>query len=130
MGYNKVKRKMKKLLLIALLIMVGSVIIGKTTNQQKSPKNIVEYNTTSIQGKVDVEIKDQVDDYGNYLGTVIMVYNNLSSSVYVKVVFKENGKKQHVVKHVPAGESKRAWYGNQTLEVVWDEIYWDYSPIN
>lgn len=130
MGYNLAKRKMKKLLLIALLIMAGSVIVGKTISQREPPKNIVEYNATLVQGKVDVEIKDQVDGRGTYLGTVIMVYNNLSSSVYVKVVFKENGKKQHVVKYVPARESRRAWYGNQTLEVVWDEVYWDYSPID
>lgn len=122
---------MKKYLLIALLIMVGSIVVGNTNtaDQQKHQKNIVEYKTTSIQGEVDVEIKDQYDDHGTYLGTVIMVYNNLYRSVYVKVVFIENGKKQYVVKYVPARESRRAWYGNQTLEVVWDEGYWDYSPI-
>ena len=122
---------MKKYLLIALLIMVGSIVVGNTNtaDQQKHQKNIVEYKTTSIQGEVDVEIKDQYDDHGTYLGTVIMVYNNLYRSVYVKVVFIEKGKKQYVVKYVPARESRRAWYGNQTLEVVWDEGYWDYSPI-
>jgi len=110
--------------------MAGSVIVGNTTRQYKSPNNIIEYKATSVQGEVDVEIKDQIDDYGNYLGTVIMVYNNLDRCVYVKVVFKENGNKQHVVKYVPARESRRAWYGNQTLKVVWDETYWDYSPID
>ena len=120
---------MKKLLLIALLIMTGNVIFGDAKGQEKYQKNIVEYKATSTQGEVEVEIKDQYDDHDTYLGTVIMVYNNLYRSVYVKVVFKENGKKQHVVKYVPARESKRAWYGNQTLQVIWEEGYWDYSPI-
>lgn len=120
---------MKKFLFIALLIMAGSVIVGNTTGQQKCSENIPVYEAFSVQGEVDVEIFDQVDEYDHYLGTIIMVHNNLNRSVYVKVVFKENGKKESVVKYVPAKESRRAWYGNRTLEVVWKETYWDYSPI-
>lgn len=108
---------------------MGSLISGNNTEYDYSLNDITKFKSASMQGEVDIEILDQVDDYGHYLGTVIMVYNNLSSSVYVKVVFKENGKKQHVVIYVGAEDSKRAWYGNQTLKVVWDECYWDYSPI-
>ena len=120
---------MKRFLLIALLIIIGSVIVGNTNGQQKRPEIIPMYEASLVQGEVDVEIYDQVDDFNTYLGTVIMVHNNLNRSVYAKVVFKENGKKQNIVKYVPAKESRRAWYGNRTLEVVWDETYWDYSPI-
>ncbi len=121
---------MKKYLLIALLIMAGSVIVGNTSNQQDCEKYTVEINRISENDEVEFKVEDQIDDHGTYLGTVIVIYNHLNSAVYVKTVFTENGKKNFVVNYVPAKGKKTAWYGNRTLKVIRKESYWDNSPID
>ena len=117
MGYNWAKEKMKKLLLIALLFLAGSVIVGNTTYQKKSQNHHFEIKITGYD--VDYWVEDETDEFGNYLGiTDIMVKNNLSRDVYVEVVFKENGKQNKTVGYVPAGEQKAVWHGNRTLKAI------------
>ena len=117
---------MKKLLLITLLIMAGSVVVSNATNQQKIQSDTLEVKITGHD--VEYWVEDEIDDFGNYLGTDIMIQNNTSRDVYVEVVFKENGKKQTITRYVPAGEKKGVWHGNRTLTVISCEH--SFSPIN
>ena len=115
MGYNWAKRKMKKLLLIALLIMAGSVIVGNTTNQQKNRNDVMEIVKTGDEVKWWYE--DEIDD-GVIIGRTIVVRNYLSHPITWYGVIVENGKRDTINKYVPANEKRMAWYGDGTLKVL------------
>ena len=128
MGYNWAKEKMKKYLLIALLIMAGSVMVGKPTNQQKLKNSFVETKTKA--NEVQWWFETEYDSYDNIIGKALIVKYNTSRDVVVTITITENGKKDTLTVYVPAWEQKRAFYGNRTLTVIENECSWDYSPSN
>ena len=119
---------MKKYLLIAFLILTGSVMVGKPTNQQKLKNSFVETETTA--NEVQWWFETEYDSYDNIIGKALIVKNNTSRDVVVTIAITENGKKDSLTVYVPAWERKRAFYGNRTLEVINNESSWDYSPTN
>lgn len=106
---------MKKLLLIALLIITGSVIVGNTTSQQKIKNRSIE--TMKTEKEVTWRYEDEIDN-GSIIGRTIVVTNHLSHAVtwYGKIV--ENGEEDTISVYVPSNEKRRAWYGNGTLRVI------------
>lgn len=117
---------MKKLLLIALLIVAGNVIVGNTTDQHKCQKNILEVEFT---GEVDYWFEDDLDFEGNVIGRALVVENNTNKDVICTIVISENGKRDTITKYVPAKEQVRAYYGNRTLQVIGKPTFED-APIN
>lgn len=108
---------MKKYLLIALLIMAGSVIVGSTTSQQKRQNSSIENMKT--EKEVTWRYEDEIDeDSGAIIGRTIVVTNHLSHAItwYGKII--ENGEEDTISKYVPANEKRMAWYGNGTLKVI------------
>ncbi len=114
MGYNWAKRKMKKLLLIALLFVFGSVIIGNTTDQQKGQNNSIE--TVKTAKEVEFWFEDEIID-GVVVNRTLVVRNYLSHSITWYGVIVENGEEETISKYVPANEKRMAYYGNGTLRV-------------
>lgn len=106
---------MKKYLLVALLIMAGSVIVGNTTGQFKCQSRTFEINIT---GEVDYWFEDDLDFEGNVIGKALVVKNNTNKDVICTIVISENGKRDTITKYVPAKEQVRAYYGNRTLQVI------------
>ena len=126
MGYNQAKKKLKKLLLIALLVMAGNVIVGNTTSQHKCQSNTLEIKTT---GEVDYWFEDELDSEDNVIGRALVVKNNTNKDVICTIVISENGKRDTITKYVPAKEQVRAYYGNKTLQVIGKPTFED-APIN
>lgn len=114
MGYNRAKRKMKKLLLIALLFVSGSVIVGNTTNQQKSQNNSIE--TMKTAKEVEFWFEDEIID-NVVVNRTLVVRNYLSHGITWYGVIVENGEETRISKYVPANEKRMAYYGNGTLRV-------------
>lgn len=114
MGYNWAETKMKKLLLIALLFVFGSVIIGNTTDQQKGQNNSIE--TVKTAKEVEFWFEDEIID-GVVVNRTLVVRNYLSHSITWYGVIVENGEEETISKYVPANEKRMAYYGNGTLRV-------------
>ena len=115
MGYHWAKYIMKKYLLIALLIMAGSVIVANTIDQQKcQSSNLSDVKTAK---EVEWHYEYEKDEDGNIIGKTIVVRNYLSHAIMWYAIIVENGKKDTINKYVPANEKRMAYYGNGTLEV-------------
>lgn len=110
MGYNRAKKKMKKYLLIVLLTLAGSVIVGNNINQQESKDNTMK--TEMAENDVEYWKEDEVDEFGNYLGTDIMIRNNYSKCVSVTVVYKLRGENRthEITDIVPGYEEKSVYF--------------------
>ena len=101
------------------------IVQGVFANSIKDDSYKIVEQEMLTTSEVEWWFERDYDREGNVIGKAIVVKNNTTKPVNVTFVISENGVRDTIEVYVPAGEQKRAWYGNSTLKVHGDPTFED-----